>query len=219
MQKLSYHLQVVLWVNGNMVKEEIAPGILVHNDVIPNEIFNTLLTDIEEGMTSARLEWTAAHVQEGQNPDSTLNTKTRDTSTISVPYSPIPLNNYDDLVSSFHTSLSNIFLEHLVPLEKNYQNQYGVNCSWHDSYQILKYGVGQKFVNHIDDHTDHHRRISTLYYLNDNYSGGQIIFPRFGISFKPKPNQMVIFPSNFVYNHSVLPVTEGVRYAVVSWLR
>ena len=202
-----------------MTKQEIAPGILVHNDVMPGEIFDTLVNDIEEGMASARIEWTAAHVQEGDNPEGNVNTKTRDTSTISVPYSSTPLNNYSDLLSSFHTSLSNIFLEHLVPLEKSYQQHYGVPCMWHDSYQILKYGVGQKFVNHIDDHADHHRRVSTLYYLNDNYSGGEITFPRFGISFKPKANQMVIFPSNFVFNHSVLPVTEGVRYSVVSWLR
>lgn len=202
-----------------MEKREIAPGILVHDDVMPNEIFNTLIDDIEEGIKSAKLNWTAAHVKEGYNVDSNVNTNTRDTQTISIPHSSVPLQNYNDLISSFHTSLSNIFLEHLVPLENSYQHHYGVNCSWHDSYQILKYSVGQKFTNHIDDHPEHHRRVSTLYYLNDDYSGGEIVFPRFDISFKPKANQMVIFPSNFVYNHSVLPVTEGVRYAVVSWLR
>lgn len=202
-----------------MENKEIAPGIMVWENVISNNIFDTLVEDIEEGMKSAQIEWFQAQVQEGQNTNSTLNTKTRDTSTISIPYSTTPLHSYETLVSTFHTSLSNIFLDHLVPLEKIYQSHYGVNCTWHDSYQLLKYGVGQKFVNHIDDHTDHHRRVSTLYYLNDNYSGGEILFPRFDISFKPKPNQMVIFPSNFMYNHSVLPVIEGVRYAVVSWLR
>lgn len=202
-----------------MIKEEIAPGILVYENVIPNEISNTLVNDIEEGIASAQLTWFKAQVQEGYNVDSTINTNTRDTLTITVPYSSIPLNNYATFANAFETSLSNIFLEHLVPIENDYQRHYGVTCSWHDSYSILKYGVGQKFVNHIDDHTEHHRRVSTLYYLNDDYSGGEIVFPRFDISFKPKPNQMVIFPSTYVYNHSVLPVTEGVRYAVVSWLR
>ena len=116
-------------------------------------------------------------------------------------------------------SLGLIFLENLIPLEINYQNNYGIDCLWHDSYQILKYGVGQKFTNHIDDHPDYHRRISTLYYINDDYSGGEINFPRFNLSFKPKANQMIIFPSTYVYNHSVSPVTEGERYAVVSWMR
>ena len=75
------------------------------------------------------------------------------------------------------------------------------------------------FSNHIDDHKDYPRRVSTVYYLNDNYTGGEINFPRFGITFKPKANQMIVFPSNFMYNHSVSPVIEGNRYAVVSWLR
>jgi hypothetical protein len=26
-----------------------------------------------------------------------------------------------------------------------------------------------------------------------------------------------MFPSNFLYPHSVLPVTEGTRYSIVTW--
>lgn len=83
----------------------------------------------------------------------------------------------------------------------------------------LKIWSGTKFVNHIDDHQDYHRRVSTVYYLNENYTGGEINFPRFDIVFKPKANQMIVFPSTYVYNHSVSPVIEGERYAVVSWMR
>ena len=32
-----------------------------------------------------------------------------------------------------------------------------------------------------------------------------------------KANRMIIWPSNFLYPHSVKPVTEGIRYSVVSW--
>jgi len=45
-----------------------------------------------------------------------------------------------------------------------------------------------------------------------------LVSPRFDITFKPKANQMIVFPSNFMYKHSVSPVIEGERYAVVSWL-
>jgi len=79
--------------------------------------------------------------------------------------------------------------------------------------------VGQKFVNHIDDHTDYHRRMSTIYYINDNYEGGEIEFPRFNVKYKPVANDFIIFPSNYMYNHSVSPVISGERYAVVSWAR
>ena len=151
--------------------------------------------------------------------DVLIEVPSRDTQTITIPYSETIKEDYSSLSAAFNTSISNLFLENLVPLEINYQNNYGISCSWHDSYQILKYGVVQKFTNHIDDHPDYHRRVSTLYYLNDNYSGGELNFPRFNLSFKPKANHMVVFPSTYVYNHSVSPVTEGERYAVVSWMK
>ena len=199
-----------------MIKEEIAPGIVVYSNVIPNS--ETLYTDIEEGLVSAGLSWTEASVKESTDP--MVNKKTRDTSTFGVGY-PGEIKNIEGINPSetFGLSLGNIFFEHFEPVERDYMNQYGVVCDWHDVYGVLKYGEGQQFTNHIDDHRDYPRRVSTVYYLNDNYTGGEINFPRFGITFKPEANQMIVFPSTYVYNHSVSPVVEGKRYAVVSWLR
>ena len=199
-----------------MIKEEIAPGIVVYSNVISNS--ETLYTDIEEGIVSAGLSWNEAAVKESE--DAMVNKKTRDTSTFGVEYSgeikDLTATNKSDVL---RLSLNNIFFEHFDPIERDYVNSYGIVCDWHDSYGILKYGEGQFFSNHIDDHKDYHRRVSTVYYLNDNYTGGEINFPRFGVTFKPKANQMIVFPSTYVYNHSVSPVIEGKRYALVSWLR
>jgi len=199
-----------------MLKEEIAPGIVIYSDVIPDS--KTLYNDIEEGMISANLEWQDAFVKTPE--DVAVDIMTRNTKTIGVNYSgKIDEIQSSNLSSLFFTNLNNLFFEHFDPIEKDYMSYFGIGSNWHDSYGILKYGEGQFFTNHIDDHPDYHRRISTLYYLNDNYSGGELNFPRFNISFKPKANHMVVFPSTYVYNHSVSPVTEGERYAVVSWLR
>lgn len=199
-----------------MIKEEIAPGIVVYNNVIPNS--DTLYQDIEEGIISAGLSWNEAGVKE--SADATVNKKTRDTSTFGVDYAgQIKDAILTSLGENFNISLNNIFFENFSLIEKDYLDSYGINCDWHDSYGILKYGEGQFFSNHIDDHKDYHRRVSTVYYMNDNYTGGEINFPRFEITFKPKANQMIVFPSNYVYNHSVSPVTKGERYAVVSWMK
>jgi predicted 2-oxoglutarate/Fe(II)-dependent dioxygenase YbiX len=223
MEKMFWEDEKSMVFNNSRAIErtEIAPGIMSYKNVIPKEIFDTFVFDIEEGMESAKIQWNEAQVKSGVGEEvkSTIDTKARDTQTIVIPYSEITKEDYSTIDAAFYTSMSNLFLENLSPLEKNYQNEYSVNCSWHDSYSVLKYGVGQKFVNHIDDHPDFHRRISTLYYLNENYLGGEINFPRFNLSFKPEANQMIVFPSTYVYNHSVSPVTEGQRYAVVSWLR
>ena len=65
-----------------MNKEEIAPGIVVYSDVIPNS--ENLYKDIEEGMASAGFTWNEAAVKESSDP--MVNKKTRDTSTFGIPY-------------------------------------------------------------------------------------------------------------------------------------
>jgi hypothetical protein len=201
-----------------MIKEEIAPGIVVYSDVISDS--QELHNDIEEGITSARLGWADAGVKEGQYSDQVVNLNTRNTKTIGIPYlgEIVDLDNVN-MQDLFFKNLNNLFFESFDLIEKNYMSSYGIFSEWHDSYGILKYGEGQQFTNHIDDHPSFHRRVSTVYYLNDNYIGGEINFPRFNISLKPKANQMLVFPSTYVYNHSVSPVIQGERYAVVSWLK
>jgi hypothetical protein len=199
-----------------MKKKEIAPGIVVYDNVILDS--KNLYSDIEEGMISAGLDWNMASVKESSEPK--VNTKTRDTSIFAVQYKgKIENSILESVKQTFLINLNNLFFKSFDPVEKDYLSSYGISTDWHDSYSVLKYGVGQQFTNHIDDHPEYHRRVSTVYYLNNNYIGGEINFPRFDITFKPKENQMIIFPSTYVYNHSVSPVTEGIRYSVVSWLR
>jgi hypothetical protein len=198
-----------------MNKKELVPGIVVYSNAIDYD--GSLVIDIEEGMSSAKIDWQLAGVKSGYE-EAKENKELRDTFIVPVPYNDQEIREFATLRDAFFSSLSNLFLENLGPLENDYKVGYGLSTDWHDQYSILKYGVGQKFVNHIDDHKDYHRRMSTIYYINDNYEGGEIVFPRFGITYKPAANDFIVFPSTYVYNHSVLPVIEGTRYAVVSWL-
>lgn len=199
-----------------MKKEELAPGIVVYKNVIPG--LENLHKDIEDSVNANAVSWSPAHVTSGTVYDR-VDTSTRDTMTIGVTHLVNPEVDFSSPETTFNTSLSKLFFDCFNPVELDYKNNYGISTDWHESYGILKYGVGQKFTNHIDDHPSYHRRISTVYYMNEDYSGGEINFPRFGISYKPKANEMIVFPSTYVYNHSVEEVTEGTRYAVVSWSR
>jgi hypothetical protein len=198
-----------------MQKEELAPGIVLYSNVIPS--YKDLINDIEDSTSLGTIKWGNAEVH--SDDDNTLNKNTRDTSVIGVPYKTDLLEGFPYPGSAFDTTLSNLFFKYFDPIEKDYIRTYNSIIDWHDSYGILKYGKGQKFINHIDDSPAATRRISTVYYINDNYSGGEINFPRFGIKLKPQANQMILFPSSFIYNHSVNPVEDGTRYAIVSWLR
>lgn len=198
-----------------MNKKQLAPGIFVYSDVLDNH--STLVSDIEEGAVSAKIDWIQAKIKQGE--ESKIDTDYRDTSSISISYNDSIVNNFSNLKEAFNSSLSNIFFYGFRLAESDYKLEHGIETTWHDSYTILKYGKGQKFVNHIDDHKDYHRRMSLVYYINDDYTGGEIVFPRFGITYKPAKDELLIFPSTYVYNHSVIPVVEGTRYAVVSWLK
>ena len=197
-----------------MKKRELAPGIVVYSDVIKN--YESLIQDIEDGAISAGINWEPSSVKKAEGIE--VDTEYRDTMTITVNYQYSIVEDFFTMNDAFNLNLSNIFLSSFGPLESDYKEQYQVETKSHEQYSILKYGKGQKFVNHIDDHKDYNRKMSLVYYLNDEYTGGEIVFPRFGITYKPAPNELIIFPSIFVYNHSVLPVIEGTRYAVVSWL-
>ena len=139
-----------------MNKKELAPGIVVYSEAIDSP--GSLALDIEEGMSSAKIEWQLAGVKTGDQ-EAGKNKELRDTFVVPIPYSDVEINNPVGFKGTFFASLSNLFLQNLIPLEHDYKVQYGLSTTWHDQYSILKYGVGQKFVNHIDDHKDYHRRM------------------------------------------------------------
>jgi len=176
-----------------MIKKEIAPGIIVYNDVIPNN--NELYEKIKKVLS----------------PPLNDNSWIRPKCTIAES---------KDLEKFINLDITSLFFEYFDPIEQDYIKYYGAApVTWHDVYGVVKYGIGQECVNHIDDGLVNNRKTSIVHYLNDDYTGGEINFPRFNIKFKPKSNDLLLFPSTYVYNHSVSPITKGERYCVVSWLR
>jgi hypothetical protein len=109
---------------------------------------------------------------------------------------------------------------------------YGIEVWDSEVPQFLKYDVGGHYKPHIDGRsiwvapngdkiwrksTD--RDLSLVLYLNDDFEGGEFLFPDLHIQVKPKPGLLVCFPSDQNYLHGVAPVKEGTRYSIVTWAR
>ena len=107
---------------------------------------------------------------------------------------------------------------------------YGIEVSSSEVPQVLSYGVGGHYKPHIDGESiwvtpkgEHiwkkstDRDISMVFYLNDDFEGGDFIFPEHHIRVRPEPGMMVCFPSSHYYMHGVEPVTRGKRYSIVCW--
>lgn len=54
--------------------------------------------------------------------------------------------------------------------------------------------------------------IAGLFYINDNYEGGELYFPNQGIQFKPKAGAAYFFPGDMNYIHGVTEIRSGIRY-------
>jgi predicted 2-oxoglutarate/Fe(II)-dependent dioxygenase YbiX len=54
-------------------------------------------------------------------------------------------------------------------------------------------------------------------YLNDDYDGGILEFPKIGLELKPKEGDIIFFPSQVPFFHQSTPITKGIKYAAVAW--
>ena len=59
--------------------------------------------------------------------------------------------------------------------------------------------------------------LTTSIFLNDSYSGGDVLFRIWGINVKPEVGSAIIYPSNFIGCHEVSEVKDGERWDFLSW--
>lgn len=62
------------------------------------------------------------------------------------------------------------------------------------------------------------RDLSTVLFLNDDFEGGEFVFPDLRIRIRPEPGLLVAFPSSQYFLHQVEPVISGIRYTMVNWM-
>jgi predicted 2-oxoglutarate/Fe(II)-dependent dioxygenase YbiX len=101
---------------------------------------------------------------------------------------------------------------------KKYNEKFPLALIQEDSgYELLRYKEGQFYTQHTDSFRERPRAVSCSFALNDNYEGGEWGFFDREIVMKVPKGSAVLFPSNFMYPHEIMPVTKGVRYSVITW--
>jgi predicted 2-oxoglutarate/Fe(II)-dependent dioxygenase YbiX len=98
--------------------------------------------------------------------------------------------------------------------------------------QVLHYGVGGHYIPHVDSETLYKddtgldmweksldRDLSVVYFMNDDFAGGELFFPELDLVIEPSAGTLVCFPSDHHYIHGVKPVSSGHRYTLVTWMR
>lgn len=106
------------------------------------------------------------------------------------------------------------------------QPAYGLEIEWIEEPQLLVYETGGHYAPHPDTGHDSRtgtrdadRDISAILYLNEGFEGGTLLFPDLAVELRPRPGLLVTFPSDPRFVHGALPVTRGIRFAIVTWMK
>ena len=106
---------------------------------------------------------------------------------------------------------------------KKYEKDFQYFVARHTTdFRINRYSEGHFMSRHVDNiHHSHgqqwgYPQVSALLFLNDDYEGGQ--FQVSNTVLNPSAGSAIIFPSNFMYPHSVEKIEKGSRWSIVTWL-
>jgi len=142
-----------------------------------------------------------------------INKSVRNCSTIGMSFKGIIDKNpklREELDKYLHVSVSEII--------KKYIEKHPACVIEEDTgYDILRYTEGQFYTEHTDSFKIRPRAVSCSIALNDDYEGGEWAFFNKKLNYKIAKGSAILFPSNFMYPHEIMPVTKGTRYSIVTW--
>jgi hypothetical protein len=127
----------------------------------------------------------------------------------------------------------------LVLIHSRIGNTLGLSTAWFEPAQLLHYAQGEQFAPHYDfldpstpayapDLAERGQRIVTvLIYLNDDYQGGETVFPEIGYRFKGKTGDLMCFVNVDLNNgapdrrtlHTGSAPTRGEKWVLSQWIR
>lgn len=184
-------------------KAELAPGVFVYKDVIPGH--DQLISYIDQVIQSGMVLWNEVEV-EGQN-----------FANMEFGY-PNEFKDPNDPSILFEERMSLVLGGFLGFSEADFVKSNGIGeNAQHRSFHLLKYPEGTKFPSSKPS-IDPNPHIMSIYYLNDDYEGGEVSFPNLGVSYTPKSNELLMFPAAEGFEYSVSEITSGAKLAVFSSL-
>lgn len=194
-------------VNWTASAEKVSDDVLVVHNSIPGL---GLLVDLAEANADRFSQATVVKYDLSHAPDETHRKSER--LSLSDRNGPVDLLYYGLMLESMEARFTTLYMEMV--------NTHAVvhACS---GFDLLRYRQGGFFNEHVDVMRDHpvlgHRRLSFVLFCNDGFDGGELVFPRQGLTIKPKTGDLVLFPSNFTHPHASKPIIKGTKYSIVAW--
>jgi predicted 2-oxoglutarate/Fe(II)-dependent dioxygenase YbiX len=153
-------------------------------------------------------EWIDTVIGKGE-----INKNIRNCQTIGISYLSIIQGNKD-----IRHKLDNAIFDGASKCIKDYNIKFPHCKIEEDSgYELLKYPEGCFYTEHTDSFKARPRAVSCSFILNDDFEGGEFAFFNRKLKYKLEKGDALLFPSNFMYPHEVMPVIKGTRYSIITW--
>ena len=114
-------------------------------------------------------------------------------------------------------TLVSVYKDHNPTGGRFFPERFGV-----EEFRIKCYNEGEDcFSQHVDvgDATSSKRFLSLLFYLNDDFGGGNTVFKLPDkLAVKPVQGDVLIFPPTWQYPHEGKPVIDGTKYIMSTYL-
>lgn len=181
-----------------------------HNAFSPEQITN-FINSLEETLSSdGPYQWNEAQVTNSTSPIK----KARDC--VDFKINSKVLGERNESNAKLFDTYTDIFNK-LKNCVDDYSRYWGIGVRFYEVFNFVKYeGEGKHFRIHADDGPAYKATVSAVIYLNDDYEGGELYFPRLdNLTIKPGYGDIAIFPSNYMYEHASLPIKSGTKYCVV----
>jgi hypothetical protein len=197
---------------GGIVVSNPALGINVYNNAISKDNCIKAISTLESKLTGSNhptYKWHGAMVTES---DSVMS-DARDCVDFKISSNSYgPKNEENSELYDMHQ----LTFDDIHPNVQDYGRYWGVGISYYEAFNFVKYeGAGKHFNIHADHGPAYVTTVSVVAYLNDDYEGGELYFPRFDLTIKPKQGDVLVFPSTYIYEHASLPMKSGTKYSVV----
>jgi hypothetical protein len=194
-----------------ITSENLGLGLNVYKNTFSLEDSHRYIEVLESNLSSGkRFKWSEAQVTTSPNPIK----KARDC--VDFRYKQENLGPRDETNSELIDLHEEIY-QKLKYCIDDYAKYWGINVVYYEAFNFVKYeGRGTHFNIHADHGPAYNCTVSAVIYINDDYEGGDLKFPRLdNLVYKPKVGDIAIFPSNYIYEHASLPMVSGTKYCVV----
>ena len=119
-------------------------------------------------------------------------------------------------------------------VKKKIAKSFGLDGNGMEKLQLQKYPEGGYYKEHFDAKSENHfqndesfsqRKYSIIIYLNDDFIGGETVFPKKNISVKPLQGRLLLFSNmlnetNYVHpfsSHLSNKIAEGEKWILSIW--